>query len=71
MALQRYDQGSIGMRRDDDGAWCEYEEAQNEINTLIRLIFKYVNTDNVSADDFKLIENIFLKLYKEEDYDVR
>ena len=35
--IKRYDQGSIGMRPDPDGAWCEYDEVAAEIERLRRL----------------------------------
>lgn len=28
MKMKRYEQGSIGMRTDKEGAWCKYEDAQ-------------------------------------------
>lgn len=32
--LKRYEQGSLGMRPDPEGLWCEYAKAQTEIERL-------------------------------------
>ena len=32
--MKRYEQGSIGMRPDPEGLWCDYAEAQAEIERL-------------------------------------
>lgn len=34
MSVKRYTQGSIGMRPDIEGAWCDYAEVKQQIDML-------------------------------------
>jgi len=38
MTIKRYDQGSIGMRSDPDGSWCEYDEVAAELDKLRKTV---------------------------------
>ena len=53
--MKRYEQGSVGMRPDPEGSWCEHEEAQAEIERL-RYIVSQV-ADNIAGAPATIVEH--------------